>query len=374
MRKRRYNIFQRVIIKANTVLYTLTGKAVDLLTKIGLWGEFPYEIKGQFGEVIRVAHSYPVNFREEDKRHFDEWKSYDTFPHDLFLARNSWLTDDGIVLKKHRTFIRALPHPIFRFKYGVLYNLKTRLFYRNQKTDPGKKYVLFYDNWSWNNYFHWIIDGLCRAQLVRKNVTEQFTVVLPEASPKYITETLRLFGFADFEYLGKNTRAGIHELYVMNYAAWSGQQHPVILEDMRSTVFHALDISNAKPFRKIYVSRGKQFSRRITNETEVLEVLRDRGYELVYFEGMSFADQVKLMHEVTHFVTSHGANMTNLVFLQPGARILELINNRKPNFCYWSVASSLKHGYRYQLCEIAEADHITVDVNELKKNLDVIAE
>lgn len=369
MRTRRYSFLHRVFIKLNSILYTSVGKVVDVLTKIGLWGEFHYEIKGHYGDVIHIEHPYPENYQAQHKRHFDEWKEYDTFPHDLFLAKNSWLTSDGIVLKKHRTFINALPHPIFRYQFGFLYNMKIRLFYRKQKTDPDRNYLLLFDNWSWNNYFHWIIDALCRVQLVRDNVKLKFTIVLPEESPKYITETLKLYGYSDFVYLKKRSRTKIGTLYTMNYAAWSGQQHPEILRRMAGQIRDRLGIAKVQPWRKIYVSRGKQFSRRITNENEVLAVLQKHGYETFYFEGMTFADQVKLMTETSHFVTSHGANLTNLIFLPKGARILEMLNDRKPNFCYWSVADSMGHDYRYQLCPIEIADHINVDVKELKKNI-----
>lgn len=369
MRTRRYNLIQRILIKANAIIYTIAGKLIDALTRIRLWGEFKYEVKGHYGDVIHVEHQYPKNFQSEHAALFDEWKRYDTFPHDLFYAKDCWLTADGIVYRGRHTFIKTLPHPIFRFQYGILYNLKTRLFYRNQKTDQAKKYMLLYDNWSWNNYFHWIIDGLCRAQLIEENVKEQFTIILPAASPKYITETLKLFGYTDFVYVGENSRVRITDLYSMNYAAWSGQQHPEILFRMVKTMREKTGVVAIKPFRKIYVSRGKQFSRRVMNEAEVIAILEQYDFETVYFEGMTFENQVKLMTETSHFVTSHGANMTNLIFLQKGAWILELINERKPNFCYWSVADCLGHEYRYQLCPIETVDHIKVDVAELERNL-----
>lgn len=370
MRKRKYNLLQRIFIKANSVLYTMVGKLVDALTRKGWWGEFPYEVKGHFGDVIHVEHAYPENFQPGQEALFDEWKSYDTFPHDLFFAKDAWLTSDGAVLKKRWTFVKALPHPVFRFQFGMLYNWKVRLFYREFKTDPAKKYLLFYDNWSWNNYFHWIIDALCRAELVRENVKEHFTIVLPEASPKFLTETLKLYGYTDFEYLPERSRTRIAQLYAMNYAAWSGQQHPVILRRMVEFV-KSKTIADVIPEkrRRIYVSRAKQFSRRVENETEVEAVLQSFGFETIYWEGMPFAEQVRTMQSAEIFVTSHGANMTNLIFLPSGAKILELINDRKPNFCYWSVADSLGLDYYYQLCAIGAADHVRVEVEVLKKNL-----
>lgn len=372
MRTRRYNILQRIFIKANSALYTVVGKMVDALTRAGMWDAVDYKVAGHYGDVIQVVHDYPKNYEPANKAAFNEWKSYDTFPHDLFRIDNAWLTSDGIVLKKHRTFIKTLPHPIFRYQYGVLYNTRMRLFYGKEKAERNTKYILYYDNWSWNNYYHWIIDGLCRVQLVNDHVTVKFTVVLPEKSPAYLTETLRLYGYTDFIYLPEHSRVQLAELYSMNYAAWSGQQHPEILRKMAQTVKQKLAIAVMKPARKIYVSRGKQFSRRVVNEKDVIARLEQHGFETVYFEGKSFREQVELMNTASHLVTSHGANMTNLVFMQSGVRILELINDRKPNFCYWSVAASMGFDYYYQLCPLSIADHIHVDIAELEKNLKLI--
>lgn len=403
MRKRKYNLVQRFFIKANSVLYTLVGKLVD---KTGTQQKFPYEVKGHFGDVTEVTHEYPENFQPEHKALFDEWKWYETFPHDLFFVKDVQLSSDGIVLKKHRTFIKTLPHPIFRFQFGILYNLKARFFYRRFKIDPSKNYLLLFDNWSWNNYFHWIIDALCRAELLRENVKMNFTVLLPEASPKYLTETLKLYGFTDIVYLPRRTKTKISNLYSMNYAAWSGQQHPVILKAMvdfvKGKVLDSAQTTGTRTVldsassgagdvldpadsgdrtvldsartagKRIYVSRSKQFSRRVENEKELLAVLEKYGFETVYFEGMTVAEQVRTMSEARFFVTSHGANMTNLAWLPEGAKIFELLNDRKPNFCYWSVASCLGHAYYYQLCPITNADHVLVDIETFEKNLQAL--
>jgi Glycosyltransferase 61 len=362
MKKRRYGLVQRILIKANSVLYTLTGKWVDLLVKWKIYGEFPYEKKGHFGDVIRVEHPYPTNFQEKDRDLLSGWKSYETFPHDLFYSQDQLLTDDGIVLRKHHTHIKALPHPVFRFQYGILYNLKVRLLYRKIKLNTEKKYLLFYDNWSCNNYFHWIIDSLCRAQLVHEHVKGNFTIVLPEKSPKYLTETLKLYGYTDFLYLPARTAARIPELYAMNYAAWSGQQHPEILKKMANYLIAQTKSVPKRKDRKVYVSRGKQIERRVENEAELIAMLERYGFETVYFEGMPFAEQVKLMQETEVFVSSHGANMTNMIFLPKQARVLELLNDRAPNMCYWSVAASMGLSYRYLLFPLTAADHVRVDV------------
>lgn len=367
------SLSRRIRVKLLYYINLTVGKLVDFLVRIGLFGSVPYERLGHYGDVIEVTHPYPVNYNPADQTKFVGWKSYKTFPHDLFLVKDVLLSADGAVLQKHRTFIPALPHPIFRYQYGVLYNLTVRLFYSRTKIPQEKKYLLVYDNWSWNNYFHWVIDALCRIQLVHEHVKESFTIVLPETSPKYLAESLALYGFTDVIRLPKKSIARIGQLYTMNYAAWSGQQHPAILQSMIRHVKSKIPAATGAQNRRVYVSRERAYSRKVSNEAEVVQLLRKYDFEILHFEGMSFHEQVALMQNVKYFVSSHGANMTNLIWLNSDAKILELIRkDGSPNFCYWSVASSAELRYYYQLCPITAADNVQVDIALLQKNIEML--
>ena len=88
---------------------------------------------------------------------------------------------------------------------------------------------------------------------------------------------------------------------------------------------------------------------------------------------MSFYEQIALMQNVKYFVSSHGANMTNLIYMPPGGKILELIRKEgRANFCYWSVASCLGFDYYYQLCELNDSDNVKVDLEIFKRNLELL--
>jgi hypothetical protein len=53
------------------------------------------------------------------------------------------------------------------------------------------------------------------------------------------------------------------------------------------------------------------------------------------------------------------------------AKIFELIRKDKPNFCYWSTLTSLKMKYYYQLCDVTGGDHLIVDIERFKKNMNL---
>ncbi len=64
-----------------------------------------------------------------------------------------------------------------------------------------------------------------------------------------------------------------------------------------------------------------QSVRRLVNEATIEELLQTYGFETVFFEQLTFLEQVQLMRETKIFMGTHGANMTNLMFLPQDPRL-----------------------------------------------------
>jgi hypothetical protein len=365
------NLTKRVFIKLCDYCNLFAGSIFDALQRARIVSEFPVKAIIHFGPAETVVHPYPQNYQQEHQAHFVTWKEYNTLLLDLYSLENVRVTYEGVVLKNAKPFIPALPHPIFRHKFGVLYNLYSRLRYSKKSADPSKKYVLVYDFWSQKNYYHWCIDSLCRAWMVKEFLKEGYELLLPPKPASYVYDSLACFDLNDRTLVPKNTLLKIHSLSMMGYAAGSGRHHPAILNKVRDLLLEKLDIHHdpTKNNQRIYASRGRQSSRTVVNEEDLISLLERNGFRTVYFEGMSLAEQAGLMQHTSVFISSHGANMTNCLFLPDNAKVLELINDRQPNFCYWSLCAGIRLAYYYQLCAIATSDHIRVDLPELEKNL-----
>lgn len=96
---------------------------------------------------------------------------------------------------------------------------------------------------------------------------------------------------------------------------------------------------------RIYISRSRASFRRVLNEPEVLEILRTWGYQPVWLEDLSFAQQVGLFQQAQRIVAPHGAGLTNLVWCQPGARVLEFFPSNYQPICYWTIARQVGVDY-----------------------------
>lgn len=85
--------------------------------------------------------------------------------------------------------------------------------------------------------------------------------------------------------------------------------------------------------RKIVLSRRGFVQRQLLNEAEIIDVLTRQGFEVVYPERLSFAEQVALYHTADTIVGSASSALTNCIFCNPQARVIALIHeNRSFNF------------------------------------------
>ena len=107
----------------------------------------------------------------------------------------------------------------------------------------------------------------------------------------------------------------------------------------------------------LLVRRG---SRSITNSDAVEAALRKRfGVDVrtIAFDGLAFAEQVIALHDVRLLVAPHGAGLTNLVFLPPGAALVEVFPlHWRPGDYFDSLAGSCSVWYSaYQNEDVSSA-------------------
>ena len=62
------------------------------------------------------------------------------------------------------------------------------------------------------------------------------------------------------------------------------------------------------------------------NEKELFNKLKKIGFKLVYFENLSFEDQISIASNCKIMVGYHGAGLTNLLFMRPRTKVFEIIN------------------------------------------------
>lgn len=88
----------------------------------------------------------------------------------------------------------------------------------------------------------------------------------------------------------------------------------------------------------IYVSRQDVKTRRMVNEPELCERLRELGAQIVVPGKHSMAEQIAIFTSAGLIVGPHGAGLTNIVFCEPGVTLYEIASGRNLNPCFANLA------------------------------------
>lgn len=269
----------------------------------------------------------------------------------IFTLRRMSISWHAVIFKNLRIFRPALAHPRLEADYNDSYLFKQWLAPQAPAPPAGAGLALAHDQWTRENYYHWMIDSLPRLLALRRRHPGA-TLLMPEPVPVYVRKTAALLGFESVYPLAEAQILTVPELLVPEHTAPPGLQNPALLRELRRELVLALYPNGnlPTPTRRVYVSRARQANRRLSNEAEAAALLAQHGFETIYFEGMPFAEQVALMLETDVLMGVHGANLTNILFLQEGARVVELMNEDKlvklgnkdfENLIYFRISSWL---------------------------------
>ena len=214
-----------------------------------------------------------------------------------------------------------------------------------------------------NGFFHWICDVLPRLEMLAKSSPESLegrTLLVPAmADFSYVRPSLEAYRLGGLKILGRRERVRCADLLVVPPVAPTGNYRPDLMHALRERFrkYFAVGVSS----RRIFISRAKAPKRRIANEAEILPVLQRHGFECVAPEFLPFAEQLRLLGSASILAGNHGAGLTNMAWMAPGSRVLELRRkNDRENNCYYSLASALDIPYYFLQCGIVNERESTI--------------
>jgi capsular polysaccharide biosynthesis protein len=277
-------------------------------------------------------------------------------------------------ISKKRTFLN--------FGKVILSNLLS-------KTKEIENAIFAIDNWS-DGYFHWFTDVVPRILVAQKTENNSNTeLVLPKNLEKYdFVQSTGIKLNQKLRFYEDNQVYKIKKLILPSTIAESGNYDKELMQDIRKLfALHVVvgkDTNNGKELftqtenhqqtnsKKIYISRQKSRYRKINNEEQVQNLLKKYNYEIHYFEDYSFEKQIELIQKTVSLIGLHGAGLTNMLFMNPTTKILEIRNQEdKHNNCYFSLASDLGIDYYYLLSKgdssETHAVNVEVDIEKLEQ-------
>lgn len=194
-------------------------------------------------------------------------------------------------------------------------------------------------------FYHWMTEAVPRALVCLDNVPD-VTFLLPN-DPRYakFAESLSFIGAGNVEYFPEGRNVIVENALLTTVPRRFGTVAPVLLNRVREAFLQKLNSRDPQLAgkRRIYVTRKLARGRRVANESEVVRLLEQFGFEVVAFEEHSLAEQVAMMSEAEALVTIHGAALTNMMFMPENGAVLELLPEKQGIWDFNIVRMSLKH-------------------------------
>lgn len=234
------------------------------------------------------------------------------------------------------------------------------------------------------NYYHWIADLLPRILLVQKCGLSDFherRLVLHQPWRRYEKDTLELLGIREDRIvrLRPFETLKVKDLIVPDFLhSRDGQSFPVwkkqLMDGFKQKVLHP---EKSLTYKRIYLLRGKQHTRRLMNEEYLVAKLKELDFEILDPQQMSLKEQMKALADAQVVVGVHGAALVNIIFCQEGTHVIELRSIYKPPEHYSEIAKTYKLRFESITLapeKLAEAKNLANKQNLLltKKDLETL--
>lgn len=194
------------------------------------------------------------------------------------------------------------------------------------------------------NFNHWMLEVLARIHLIQETGIKIDKYIINHRSLLFQLETLAACGITSDQIIQPHEHFHLQarELVVPSYVhlpnAWS-------INYVREIFLAHRPIEKLVGYERIYIKRRNY--RKVINEAEILGILNKYGFKSILLEEMPLKKQLKIFFNAQVIVSPHGAGLTNLVFCNPGTRVVELFS---PNFLephYWLISQLLHLDYHF---------------------------
>ena len=219
------------------------------------------------------------------------------------------------------------------------------------------------------NYFHWLFEALPRLELLREvGLLGRIDILAPPLRP-WMAEMAALVTRGEDARLiplpAALTRA---ETLLMPARGLANIQ--VLTPHALATVRNLRDRVDApaRGGRRLFVSRARSPSRQIANEEEIVALAERHGFERVYPETLSVAEQIATFRQAQAVAGALGAGLANAGFMAPGGALIELAPERRVGDAtlFANMAHHLGLGYAGVVGPIVAAEERPVDRRDFR--------
>lgn len=188
----------------------------------------------------------------------------------------------------------------------------------------------------WNDYYHFLFNEIVPLLRILENVPEarNATLLIRDSFAVYqeslIKMVVRIYPDLQLQKVNNVSRIKCEKLLVycnkrqklVDYMA-----HGNTLRGISINMRELIGKGESEPTRKIYISRNRYKYRNLINENEMMQAIDGLGFEIIYPELLSYEEQVRIFSEAKVIIASTGSALTNLLYCNAGATLVELRRN-----------------------------------------------
>jgi len=174
------------------------------------------------------------------------------------------------------------------------------------------------------NFFNWTLRYLSRVRMYQQQDAAR-RLIVPDTRNGYIPRGLEFFGVSQREVVSlKSGSVRVPRLELSSPSAIGRYElAPFIVGNLRH--HPAVGQLWRRSSRKLYIPRRNVKFRRVVNEDAVEALLVAQGFTVFDAGLMPFHEQVARFRSAELIVAPHGAGLSNIVYCEPGTKVLEMI-------------------------------------------------
>jgi len=207
------------------------------------------------------------------------------------------------------------------------------------KQEQYDKIIVFDDFYNFsNNYYHFLVKMIAQVFQIQK---AGINLSLPVLCPISIREKKFFKEFANlFPILKKLNYIDYQKTIIRCNGFYISDGNTMLPEQINC--FKNLQVSPTTPKKKIFIGR-KNVARVASNQSEIEKIVREEGFEVIYWENYSVEEQIAIIRNTEYFISFHGAGLTNLLFVQNNnLKVLEIHNANAKLYWHYMLICNLK--------------------------------
>jgi capsular polysaccharide biosynthesis protein len=336
-------------------------------------------------DAVRVETPVPQVFPAEDQEYLSSPHDHYDFP-PIYVAEisnalvyggtNLVFTQDAVICHDLYDFERDYTSEELHGRYLIDAKKKRMRLLRHDVAPERVPVAAVFVDACAPNYAHWLTEVLPRiAAFCAEEQFASIPIIVNDGLHHNIMESLYLIIGPEREIItlpvGRAIQAdSLYMTSVAGYVSFERRDDQLLGHSHGLFSSSAFDLIRKRVFaftdklppqnwpEKIYLRRNSG-ARKVTNASELDQILINRGYVIVEPEKLTFLQQAMLFSKAKEIVGSSGAALANLIFAPSNASVRILIG-KYPNTSYWywqNIACASGKVVSYILGEVAARDH-----------------